>query len=211
MSESDEIKHTFICGITGSGKTVYARKWFENTDKRAIFVNTTEDLETMKAADVIVKKPEDVVKAFRDGKRKVCYNCGKNRDLTQIRDFMFQVGLEVNKADIAHIFDVFVDEAHDNWDGIEDLSTRGRRHGVQLITISQHPAVMTRRYENTVLTQVQNHVIFELGTYSKPYLDKYAIPYREHQSWLGKINGQFSHRFIEFDGVTVTRYNPLKL
>lgn len=203
------IIHKFICGVTGAGKTYYARRMFEQSDRRCIFVNTTEDLEVNRSADFVSSDQKECLKALQEGKRKVVWLPKTNRDIRLMKDYLFRVGLKINTDEIYHVFDVYVDESHDGWIGLQDMATRGRRHGVRLISISQRPALT----DHTILTQSNEHIIFALGDYEKLYFERYNIPYAEHKDYLSpRVEGEelhYPYTYIKFRGGQAERYEPV--
>jgi len=201
--------------MTGSGKTTFASKEYEELSLLCVFINTNLEVIPEQASQVIVHSPDEVIEAINSGYRKICYNPKSDKEISpeeidEIRRILFNIGIKINakRRKPLVVAVLFIDEIqeysslHRPHAGIDRLWKRGRRHGVIGVAISQRPADVS----HTILTQCQHHVIFKLGTYEMPYFERYHIPIEDHIEWLDK-----DYHFVIFDGQTVKRYYPIEI
>jgi DNA segregation ATPase FtsK/SpoIIIE-like protein len=218
----DTNKHIAIVGITGSGKTYFARWLYINTAGLAIFFNTQLEHKIESFSDVVVSDISGFRQAFnkeKDGHRiyhKICFNPDEDEDkaldqLHQLITILFRLGYQINKtADTPRVWcHLFIDEIHEFSSQllkdkvVDRVWKRGRRYGIVGISISQRPAEVS----HSILANCPTHVIFKTGQYELPYYQRYHIPIfkdTEAQRHLQK-----KYCFIVFYDGKIEKYPPI--
>lgn len=205
----------FVCGLTGSGKTTFASKLYEQETTLCIFINTNFENIPEGYSQVIVTNTDQLVEVIENGFSKICFNPTAQKDISQddviyVKRLLFNLGKSINKNRrtpkiVAHIF---IDEVQDysskfkpNLE-IDSIWKKGRRFGVVGIAMSQRPANVS----HTILTQSKFHVIFKVSGYESEYFSRYHIPVEEHEEWLEK-----DYHFIVWDGYSVEKFRPIEI
>lgn len=186
-----QTEHTFISGITGSGKTEFAGRMFNETEGVNIFINTNAEMKIEDLGENVDKMP-DVIKLLEKGKKKIVFTPDKItvEDYEELQAVLFALGKVMAGRDRRIWCHLFVDEIQElapKVGGVAEhvfkrFATRGKRYGIILVSMSQRPGLVS----HTVLTQSYYHVIFELGDYEIPYFRDYRIPIEEHKSWIAQ-------------------------
>lgn len=218
----DTNKHIAIVGITGSGKTTFARWMYKNTTGLSVFFNTQLEAGIEKISDALCFDTGGFRKAFNEktnGERKyhkICFNPDEDEDkaliqLQELIKILFRLGYQINKdAESPRVWcHLFIDEIHEyssqlQKDKIVDrVWKRGRRYGIVGIAISQRPAEVS----HSILANCPTHVIFKTGQYELPYYQRYHIPIFtdiEAQKHLQK-----KYCFIVFYDGKIEKYPPI--
>lgn len=217
MSESlvDLEERFFVCGITGSGKTTFCTKVYDNLDTLCIYINTSDEVLPEQHSDAIVNTPDQIAYAINKKCKKICLSPQREKDITekdieQIRDILFAMGQKINEKRREPLIwcHIFIDEVHEYSSvhrknvKIDSIWKRGRRYGIIGVAISQRPSDVS----HTILTQSRTHIIFEVSPYEVPYFSHYRIPIEEHQEWVEQ-----KYHFLVFDGARVKRAKPIKI
>jgi hypothetical protein len=179
--------HTFVGGITGSGKTEYGMHLFENADKYRIFLNTNEEPK-VESLGYATKDVEELIDLLKQDKKKLIYNPPfKGDNLKLLKETLFAIGkIMAGKRRRIWCY-LFIDEIHllagkMQQSVIEDFFTRGKRYGIVCVAMAQRPALVSQ----TVLTQCYYHILFECGRWEEPYFKNYKIPIEEIKDHLEK-------------------------
>ena len=193
--------HVFICGITRSGKTYFAKTACAKLRGPVLFFNIQD--ETMPAPFINVTHEyeyKDILNALRKG-YKLNFTFG-GLSLAQI---MRVIGFLCDSLMISGAFSqarpvyIVIDEAQI----LEDralkaaiaISTRGLARGVRLIAITQRPALCNK----TIYTQAAEQYIFRLAPSEAQYIKNKGIDYDYCLSeWerLGDYSYIFSDGFV---------------
>lgn len=193
--------HVFICGITRSGKTYFAKKACSELRAPVLFFNVQD--EEMPQNFLTIDPYFDMKDLKRGLKRGVKFNFvfGKlSKD--QIMRVIGYVCSELMRSDMFSqdrpVY-VVIDEAQileaSALDAAIAISTRGLAKGVRLISITQRPALVNK----TIYTQAAEQYIFRLALSEKQYLKNKGIDYDFCLSeWerLGEHSYIFSNGFI---------------
>lgn len=210
-------KHVFITGITGSGKTTFAAKYFEANSGINIFFNVQEEYVVEEIADIVITTMSELETAIEEGHTQICFNpelAGQDisiEDIGQTVRMLFAYGIFAKREAKGRPeiwATVFIDEVQEYGEKaghpiIHRLWKRGLGYGIRAVGISQRPADVS----HTILTQSFEHVIYYVGGYEHPYFTKYKIPIEEHMDHLEYE----SYRFVVWDGREITRYNKLSI
>lgn len=203
-------KHAFVMGKTGSGKTEWMSYVCKNFLHCYVFVNPQLEESVDKVCDVIADTPEDVVKAFEEGYRKIEFIPPENdeeaiRDLEQIRKFLFDMGAQMNLEHGSFWCNFIIDEVQAYaWKGsrndIDNLFRRGRRFGVRGWALSQRP----QNVSSGIINNVDTQIIFITGDYERQYFSSYHIPIEAHAAHLSK-----PFHYLVYDGINVKECLPI--
>ena len=210
-------KHVFITGITDSGKTTFAAKYYESNDGLNIFFNVQEEYAVEEVSDVIVTNQEELEEAIEEGYKHICYNpelAGMDiqvEDIGTVIRMLFAIGTYAKRKEKGRPeiwCTVYIDEVQEFGEKqghpiIHRLWKRGKGYGIRAVGISQRPADVS----HTILTQSQDHVIFYVGGYEHPYFRNYHIPIEEHISHLEKD----CNFVIWWNQKEITEYNKLHI
>jgi len=213
-------KRFFVCGITGSGKTSYASKLFEQFEGYAIFVNTNAEIIPEEKAQVVITTFREFQAVLNDYKmlKKICVNPLPNAEipLNTVEDIIktcFILGQSINEntKEPKNWCAIFLDEVQDYSSkhspnpNIDILFKRGRRYGVIGVAISQTPAQVS----HNILRNCDYHVIFKVSPYERSYFEEYHIPVFENletTEWLKR-----EYHYVLFDGYQIYRKPPIVL
>lgn len=183
--------HVAVVGITGSGKTHFARHLHANTIRKSIFLNPQDEPGVV---GVRVEKWDARLLAKHDKLNVIPPEDPQDYEamLEEIRRDLFELGKNIqgargrpNKWVI-----LWVDEAQEvapegtRSSSLHRVIKRGRRHGITVGVITQAPADLAKG----VLKQCQTHVIFRTGRYESTYFETYNLP-----AMPGELKG---HQFV---------------
>jgi len=211
--------HTFIGGCTGSGKTVFASKLFQQSNRLAIFINTNNEVLPEQKSDIVFHDIDGFCHAINHYKKatRLCLSPTMEKDITigdinEIIQILFDMGKNINENKIEPTIwcELFIDEIqeyqakHGKAPYITRVWKRGRRYGIIGIAISQRPADVS----HTVLTQSETHYLFNMGIYEKGYFSAYGIPVfeDEYMEWL-----QNDYHYLKYEKGKVTMYEPVEI
>ena len=210
--------HTFIAGITGSGKTVFASDQFSRSHRLAIFINTNNEVIPEQKADIVFHDVEGFCTAINKYKTKrLCLSPTMEHDITitdinNIIQILFEMGYKINENKTEPLIwcEIYIDEIQE-YQGkmgkapyITRIWKRGRRYGIIGIAMSQRPADVS----HTVLTQSKTHYIFDMGQYEKGYFESYGIPVfePEYMEWLRN-----DYHYLKYEKGEVTKHEPITI
>lgn len=194
--------HVFICGITRSGKTYFAKEAAKRIKSPVLFFNVQEENLGSPFQDF---GPFDDPAQLRRQLRKGAKIDFRFWDLSG-KQIQIVIGFLINSIMRDRDFSenrpiyIIIDEAQIlSGPGLEAAiaaSTRGLARGVRLICISQRPALV----DKTIYTQAQEQYLFRLATSEGQYLKNKGIDYDYClKTWeeLGKYS------YIYTDGFTM--------
>ena len=199
------IKHRGFFGSTGSGKTTLAEYMGRQSDGLVVFFNAQEEsLRSAWAACGKNDRLDVVVPSGRAALRN--YIPSADDEMAQLelnvlvnRMFALPATKTVLIVDEAQ---VYAPEGKDQG-ALQKVARRGRRYNIELWTVSQHPADISKK----VVRQLHEHYIFELR-YSDEYLKKYGIDADKlHQ--IHKERGKYS--YAVWNGADLRGCDPLDL
>ena len=192
--------HVFICGITRSGKTYFAKNAVAQLKDPAIFFNIQE--ETL--PDQFLKCDEntdtDVIMKHLKAGGKINFIFSHACKLVNIMSIIAYLIRQLMAAGFSEQRPVYIiiDEAQlltgSGKAAAIDCSTRGLVKGCRLICISQRPALV----DKTIYTQAFEQYLFRLSTAESAYLKNKGINYDQCKS-LWDQNGP--HSYCYFNGV----------
>lgn len=200
--------HVFICGITRSGKTYFAKKAVEQLPFPAIFFNIQEEQLPAKFLKVDETIDADILFKHLKAGGKVNFTFTQNCDLVDIMNIIAFIIKRLMAAGFSERKPIYViiDEAQLLKDvgkaAAIDASTRGLAKGVRLICISQRPALV----DKTIYTQAFEQYLFRLSTAEAAYLKNKGIDYEKCKS-LWDENGE--HSYCYFNGIDLIGYKAI--
>lgn len=171
-------QHTFIAGLTSSGKSYAGKAVFKASQRKCVVLNLqAEDWPGAKE----FRKAPTFKEFWRAG--KVAWTEDFQSMSRQMDDWvskLFAVGEalappEVNRAN--PWCNVFVDEAHllapnGTFTALDRIATQGLRFGVVLVTITQRPQNVSK----TILSQSPHVVLFKITQADREYLEAKLFP-----------------------------------
>lgn len=192
-------KHTFVCGMTQSGKTTFVMNQLKKSKCPVIFFNPQN---VKLGREYISTNKRDavwnyVLRALKRGE-KINFVPDLDDDiaakeLQYLINQLFKAGFTKDKPCI-----IAIDEAHmmsDSKEGkraLRKVANRGLTYGVHAVFISQRPA----NVEYTILTQSDQHVIFKTG-YEKEYFNRKGLNYDDIKR---KIQAKGDHAYVVWNG-----------
>jgi len=201
--------HVFVCGTTGTGKTVFARELYEQAPHLGIFINIQDEkMKGKKCAAFDWRDPID------RGVRRININPHlSDQDYKKIVNDTILELMEMGRAikerpkspwcwlviDEAH---VFLPNRQDDTSQILQVLRRGKRRGIKVILVSQYPADVSK----AARTQCEQHVIFRINQYAQGYLKDHNIPVAQIQAHTEK-----DYHFCVWDGFNASPHPPLKI
>lgn len=228
----DTNQHISVVGITGSGKTTFAKWLYNNTSGLRVFYNTQLEAGIENDSDALVYDIAGFRRAFNEeidieGKKvrkfhKICFNPDEDEDralmeLRQLILILFRLGYGINKnSEKPTVWcHLFIDEIHEYSSQLQKNKVvdrvwkRGRRYGIVGIAVSQRPAEVS----HSILANCSTHVIFKTGQYELPYYQRYHIPIfsrregeeSKEELWLKK-----KYHFLVFYDGELTEYPPIE-
>lgn len=196
-------KHTFVCGMTQSGKTSFVINQLKKSHCPVLFFNPQRvDLgRDYITTDVHSAVWQHVLRALKRGEKIDYLPALSDRvaaaELEYIVNRLFEAGFTKDKPII-----IAIDETHmvsDYKEGkraLRKVANRGLSFGVHAVFISQRPA----NVEYTILTQSDQHVIFKTG-YEKEYFNRKGLDYEEIKS---RIQAKGEHAYVVWNGYELT-------
>lgn len=199
--------HSFICGITRSGKTYFAIRAAAELKRPVLFFNI-QDEETpapFLTIDYTIEKAE-LLHMLRQG-YKLDFTFGDLPEdkIMSIIAFLLKALMRSGFTEEKPVY-IILDEAQILKDSALEaaisVSTRGLKKGCRLITVTQRPALVNK----TIYTQAAEQYIFFLALSEKGYLKNKGIDYdyclKEWEK-LGK------HSYIFSDGYNLIGYKKI--
>jgi hypothetical protein len=202
MSDMFRGQHTFVCGMTQSGKTYFTLKHLEKSDMPVFFFNaqevSTRFTQVDKSYDI-----DDIIRYLRGG-GKVDYVPSlslkySKHELNMIIQQFFMSKAFINKPMIFAI-----DECHlvaregANNEYINMIPTRGFAMGFRGVFIAQHPAMV----DKTLITQSDKHVIFHT-TWEKQYFATKGLNLDDVTKLLGNTEND-KHNYVIYERGAIT-------
>lgn len=183
-------KHVSIIGRTDTGKTTFAKKLHEHTDKTSIFFNTQDE-------DVVGHRTKKWDKNLLAEHRKINFIPDENEEIgsIQLNEIYYDlrhITEDLNDRSRKTRFIVFVDESHEyapngaKGTPLHKIFKRGHRYGIRGISMTQRPAEL----DKGIVTQANFHVIFDVDDFESSYFKTKNIPIHLVQDQL--VN---SHNF----------------
>ena len=202
-------KHVLVVGDTGSGKTY----WMASVCKflpSYIFVNPQEEEIVDKITQVVTEDENEVIKLLEEGYRRIQFLPSEDdlegvEQLKTIRLDLWEVAREMNIKDGMWWMHMIIDEAQIyGWLGsrtdIQNFARRGRRYGVKSFFMSQAPQDLAK----PIVNNCEFTILFELGTFSIPYYQRFHIPMEEEKEWVAQ-----KHHYVVWDKKTMMRCDPV--
>ena len=192
-------KHTFVCGMTQSGKTTFVMNQLKKSKCPVFFFNPQRVDLGSEYIRVNIKTAiwQHVLRALRRGEKidfvPQLEDATASKELEFLVNRLFEAGFTKDKPVI-----VAIDEAHmvsDYKEGkraLRKVANRGLTYGVHAVFISQRPA----NVEYTILTQSDQHVIFKTG-YEREYFTRKGLDYAEIKN---KIQAKGDHAYVVWNG-----------
>lgn len=193
--------HVFICGITRSGKTYFAKNAMAQLKRPVIFFNVQN--ENLPNNFLICNEKDDMSLIMQHlkngGKIDFRFSVGCTAKQIQIIiGFILRKLMRSKYTEKAPIY-IVIDEAQLLADSgllaAIDVATRGLSRGLRLVCISQRPALVNK----TIYTQAAEHYIFKLQDGEKQYMQNKGINFDYCKQQWSKL-GQ--HSYIFTDGFT---------
>lgn len=194
--------HVFICGLTRSGKTYFAKNATAELKFPVLFFNIQN--ETLPGKFLTVNENDDltVMENHLKAGGKIDFRFTQKCSLPAIQTIIgFCIRWLMNSGEYSQVKPIYIviDEAQllagEGLNAAIDASTRGLSRGVRLICISQRPALVSK----TIYTQAVEHYIFRLQDGEKQYMLNKGVNFDLCKE-LWQNNGQYSYVF--FDGFT---------
>ena len=194
--------HVFICGITRSGKTYFAKEAARRLRGPVLFFNVQDEELGAPFQDFgPFDDPAQLWAQLRKG-AKIDF---RFYDLNS-KQIMLVISSLINQIMTRRIFSekkpiyIVIDEAQiltgPGLDAAINASTRGLARGVRLISITQRPALV----DKTIYTQAQEQYLFRLAPSEGTYLKSKGIDY-DYCLTAWEQNGE--HSYIYFDGYKI--------
>lgn len=194
--------HVFVCGITRSGKTYFAREAARRIRGPVLFLNVQD--EDLGAPFIDFSPFDDPAPLFRQ-LRKGAKIDFRFLDLSD-KQIQIVIGSLITQIMQRRDFSqekpiyIVIDEAQVlSGPGLAaaiSASTRGLARGVRLISITQRPALV----DKTIYTQASEQYLFRLATSEGAYLKNKGVDYDFClQAW----EKYGDHSYIYFDGYTI--------
>ena len=201
--------HVFICGITRSGKTYFAKKAAAQIPGPVLFFNIQE--EELQAPFIECNSSTDVQQLdymlTHNYKINFTFKDQSIKEYNAIVAYLLGVLMRSKAFSERRPVYVVIDEAQlldgRGLDAAIDVSTRGLARGVRLISITQRPALVNK----TIYTQAIEQYIFKLAPSEQQYFKGKGVNYDEcARSWAA--NGE--HSYVFFDGFTLIPRKAIK-
>lgn len=187
--------HTFVCGITRSGKTEFAKKLMAAWEGAAVFINTQGEKSPFLKGNRY-SSLRSLLSALRRG-AKVDYTPSPD-DALALAEIQCLIPYFMDLGCRGGGLLVVIDEAHVyGAQGMRDsplfrISRRGLKYGVTGVFVSQRPADVDKR----IVTQCVRHVIFSTS-FEGPYFRRYGIPGEELQK---KLSAAGPYHYVVYEG-----------
>jgi len=193
--------HVFICGMTRSGKTYFAKKAAAQIKYPVLFFNI--QAEKLEAPYITLHYSEvnmaDIKRYLKKGyKLNFLFDNLNTAQIMRIIAYILGELMTSNAFSQNNPCYIVIDEAQILEDraleAAVSVSTRGLAKGIRLIAITQRPALVNK----TIYTQAAEQYIFRLAPSEKQYLKNKGIDFDYCLSeWerLGKHSYIFSNGF----------------
>lgn len=199
--------HTFISGITRSGKTYFGSRAVEQLPYPVVFFNLQDEDLPHKFLTVCADEidGEQLIDAIRAGvKLDLRFrSAASGAEINNVIGYACRLLMAAGFSEKRPVYLVF-DECHlltgYGLDKAIEVATRGLKRGCRAVFITQRPALANK----TLYTQSSDQYIFYLSPSEASYLKSKGIDYdRCLVDWerLGK------HSYIHYDGYN---YEPMK-
>ena len=171
----------FVCGSTGSGKTVFGRSVLIPQYKRVIFHDfKLENNDLLSMGFVLAQTPEAMMGLMSGDSYKILYQPlmhdedGNKDDFNRVCEIVYKNGNCTLFVDEANYFaDASNIEAYHR-----ELLTRGRSRGCGVVNLSQRPVGV----HNLCISEAQHLIIFNLNLDNDILKLKAALPRDMHES-----------------------------
>jgi len=192
-------KHTFVCGMTQSGKTTFVMNRLKKSKCPVLFFNPQRVAlgGNFITTDTRSAVWQNVKRALKRGEKIDYIPDLSDRvaaaELEFLVNRLFEAGFTKDKPVI-----LAIDEAHmvsDYKEGkraLRKVANRGLTFGVHAVFISQRPA----NVEYTILTQSDQHVIFKTG-FEKEYFNRKGLDYDHIKNM---IQAKGDHAYVVWNG-----------
>lgn len=190
--------HVFICGLTRSGKTYFAKNAVAQLKRPVIFFNVQNEQMPGRFLQVNERADFKLIKKHLAAGGKIDFRFSQACSLAQIQaiiGFVIRSLMQDHYTQQKPIY-IVIDEAqllsNKGLEAAIDASTRGLSRGVRLICISQRPALVSK----TIYTQASEHYIFRLQDGEKMYMQNKGVDFEKCKQ-LWQQNGQYSYVFTD--------------
>ena len=191
--------HVFICGITRSGKTYFAKNAVAQIKRPVLFFNIQNEVLQDNFLEVNESDDKDLIMQHLKNGGKVNFIfstwCRSNHIQTII-GFLLRELFCAGYTQIAPLY-IVIDEAQllkdSGLNAAIDVATRGLSRGLRLICITQRPALVNK----TIYTQAAEHYIFRLQPGEKQYMQNKGIDFDFCQKEWARLG---EHSYIFTDG-----------
>jgi replication-associated recombination protein RarA len=166
--------HTCVFGRTRSGKTYRTKQIIKRMNEGVLFFNTQHEKMPSPFLDADGRNSFYDIKKALQSKKKVNFLPTTDKQLRQSElEYLIKQIYDTKGLNMVLV----VDEVHlfkkEALDMIEEVSTTGLRWGINMVAISQRPA----KVSNTIITQSNNKIFFEMDTFEGQYMRNYGMDY----------------------------------
>lgn len=210
MLLTQQNNHVFICGLTRSGKTYFAKNATAQLPRPVIFFNVQN--EQLPKAFLTVNENDHLQEIEEHIKAggKVDFRFTKKITMPYIMciiGFLIRYFMNSGYFTQEKPLYIVIDEAQllsdEALNAAIDASTRGLSRGIRLVCISQRPALV----DKTIYTQAAEHYIFRLQPAEKQYMQNKGVDFEKLQEMWKKF-GQYS--YVYTDGFIQIGHSAIK-
>lgn len=210
MLLTQQNNHIFICGLTRSGKTYFAKNATAQLPRPVIFFNVQN--EQLPSCFLTVTENDDLMQLEKHIKSggKIDFRFTQKCALPQVMciiGFIIRYFMNCGAYSQEKPLYIVIDEAQllsgEALKAAIDASTRGLSRGIRLICISQRPALV----DKTIYTQAAEHYIFRLQPAEKQYMQNKGVDFWKLQEMWQKF-GQYS--YVYTDGFIQIGHSAIK-
>lgn len=190
--------HIFVCGLTRSGKSFFARNALRESKYPVLYLNIQdEDLPgyiKVRSDRIYMKQLKD---ALHDGNKiALSFN---NLNLAYSDTFKYIVSFLMDRGGFSESDPMYlaVDECHlihgSGKEAARIVSTAGLKKGIRCMWITQRPAIC----DKTIYTQALEHYIFYIPVSDREYMRTKGIEYDDCIPLWGQPG---SRQYVYYDG-----------
>lgn len=194
--------HVFICGITRSGKTYFAKIAAAGIPRPVLFFNIQGEKMPVPFMDATYTDEMSAVLSYLKRGFKINFIFGDLRmdQIMRVIGHMCDKIMSCGSFNQTHPIYIVIDEAqilegHALKSAIA-ISTRGLARGVRLISITQRPALC----DKTIYTQAAEQYLFRLAPSEAQYIKNKGIDY---DYCLAQWEALGDHSYIFSNGFTL--------
>lgn len=197
-----EGQHTFVCGMTQSGKTYFTLRHLERTKYPVFFYNPQSVRTKFTYADKAYSIDDMIDYLKAGGKIDYCPSLSLKYAKHELNFIIQQFFM--SKAFISRPIIFAIDEAHlvaregANNEYINMIPTRGFALGFRGVFIAQRPALV----DKTLVTQSDRHIIFHTE-WEKQYFSTKGLNMEEISRMLGNTEMD-KHNYVIYERGRIT-------